>query len=361
MKKVIHLISTIERGGAENQLLTLVSEQRELGFEVSVFPLKEGLDLMQDFITVGAEVNLELVGHTFMGQVLILKRLIPNTGLVIHAHLPRAELLGAMSVGNNILILSRHNSEPFFPGAPRWISQILAKFVSGKSKAVIAISRAVADFVINAKEISSEDKLNVVLYGYRKNLDRKGTEEQSRKFIGFAEESGPVIGTVGRLVPQKDYPTLLNAFQILKGNFPNAALIILGEGIERHTLEAEAVKLNIHNSVFFLGKKTNVDDYLTQMDLFVLASKYEGFGMVLLEAMSAKIPIVASNNSAIPEVIGVEHPGLANTGDSVDFASKMALLLEDPLRKRVIQLQSNRLTKFDSSSMAKEVVRLYYT
>lgn len=72
----------------------------------------------------------------------------------------------------------------------------------------------------------------------------------------------------------------------------------------------------------WLGRTDRIIESLKLMDCFVLASQYEGFGLVLLEAMSANIPIVASNVSAIPEVLGIEHPLLSTPGDPNDFAKK---------------------------------------
>jgi glycosyltransferase involved in cell wall biosynthesis len=359
LKRVIHLITTIERGGAENQLLTLVTEQQKLGFEVSVFPLKGKTELMKDFASIGARVDLQLIGLRFFQQLYSLKRLISNDNAIIHAHLPRAELLGALAHGTNELIISRHNAEPFFPNAPKWLSRTLSKFVTRKSKAVIAISHAVARFMMDSSEISAVEKLHVVLYGQKQTEHSPGSKDHFSVVQSYRHGLGPVIGTIGRLTAQKDYPTLLHAFQIFSMNHPQATLIILGEGNELENLEAESKKLKISDRVFFLGKKSNIEEYLNQMDLFILASKYEGFGLVLLEAMGSNIPIVASNNSAIPEVIGPEHPGLAITGNACDFANKMALLLDGPTKEIALQLQSHQLSLFDPVKMAKKVFEIY--
>ena len=121
-KKVTHLITTIERGGAEKQLLTLASEQVQSGLKVEVFFLKGKPDLKNKFEESGVKVNNLLVGKNFLRQIFLLSKQLRKNPSPIHAHLPKSELLAAIVVRNKHLIFSRHNAEPFWPGGPRIIS-----------------------------------------------------------------------------------------------------------------------------------------------------------------------------------------------------------------------------------------------
>ena len=127
--KVTHLITTIERGGAEKQLLTLASEQVQSGLNVVVLYLKGKPDLRNEFEAAGVEVNNLLVGKSFLKQIFLLSKYLRKNPSPVHAHLPKSELLAAIVVTKKYLVFSRHNAEPFWPGGPRIISNLLSKFV----------------------------------------------------------------------------------------------------------------------------------------------------------------------------------------------------------------------------------------
>jgi glycosyltransferase involved in cell wall biosynthesis len=227
--------------------------------------------------------------------------------------LPRAELIGSIVKKKNLLILSKHNSEPFFPGAPRLISHFLARFVAKQASACIAISNAVRDYLIDNGETTQTLQIEVIPYGFDQdfNLD----PEVRHTLLMQLPQGSPIIGAVGRLVPQKDYPTLLQAFSVFLIDFPTAQLIILGSGPDYERLLNLTEMLKISQNVRFVGNSNQVSEWMSLFDFFVLPSRYEGFGLVLLEAMQSGTPIIAANNSAIPEVLGEEYFGLFQTSD----------------------------------------------
>jgi len=356
MYRVAHIITTIERGGAEKQLLTLVREQCKNGREVLVVPLKGSPELLVEFEQAGAKVILDLINIGFPLQIRLLRRILPSDRLIIHAHLPRAELLASLTTKNNRLILSRHNTEPFFPGMPKLISRLLGQFTSSRADLVIAISRAVEDYLYKSREVRGNTKVKVVHYGFEESFKN---QELTSAREATNNSSELVIGTIGRLVPQKDYYTLISAFKILSDEFPLTRMVIVGDGYLRTVLEEFVDELQLSSRVKFIGKQANVNSFLKTLDLFVLASKYEGFGLVLLESMAQRVPVVASNNSAIPEVLGTNHPGLAETGNVEDFSQKMKQLLVNPGRNNALQLQEIRLSKFSPVFMSSEMDSYY--
>lgn len=357
MKSVVHVITTINRGGAENQLLTLVKEQVRIGLNVTVIPLKGELDLLENFTSLGASVNLEVVNKPLLKQIRILKKLL-SRNLIIHAHLPRAEILTSLSTSSGF-IFSRHNTEAFFPSAPKFISTILSRLVTYRAKSGIAISCAVKDFLYDSREISQKLPLHVILYGIPIS-SKNYLKIEKGAAIDFGVNINPfVVGTIGRLVPQKDMPTLLRAFSLVLESKPNSVLVVIGEGAEEVNLLELAQELSISEKIFWVGKTSDTESYLSLMDVFVLSSIYEGFGLVLVEAMVSGVPIVASRNSAIPEVLGEKHLGLANTGDYSDFAKKILMMSDPKVRLVCLESQNLRLPLFDSSKMVNEIVEVY--
>ena len=352
MNSIFHIITTLNRGGAENQLLVLVREQVENGFDVHVTYLKGNPELRAELETSGATVHTELAEHSAIIQPLIFRRLIKGKSPIVHAHLPRAELVGALTPAHFKFFTSRHNSEPFFPGAPRIISNFLSRLVEFRATKIIAISEAVKNFLISQGEVSNLNKIEVILYGYRPILFRDAE-------IVRTGSKDLAIGTISRLTEQKDIPTLLRAFSDFREKGSNAHLYIVGDGKSAEELNALTQGLSLQDSVHFLGRSSQVMNFLMGLDVFVLTSKYEGFGMVLLEAMDARVPIVASRNSAIPEVLGEDFPGLCETGNFVEFSQKIASLQDENVRETYLNLQEKRLKFFSAQIMSKKVSETY--
>jgi glycosyltransferase involved in cell wall biosynthesis len=175
-----------------------------------------------------------------------------------------------------------------------------------------------------------------------------------------SQSSNYKIGTIGRLVPQKDYPTLLNAFSNVLKSVPNADLYVVGEGYLQKDLIELSKSLSINDKVHWLGKTEYIKEFLSKIDLFILPSKYEGFGLVLLEAMIAKKPIIAANNSAIPEVLGKTYEGLFSTGDINALAQQIKTVISDNnFSERLVQSHLSQLELFDPSKMNKNIENVY--
>ena len=352
MTSVLHIITTIKRGGAENQLLILVKEQVRSGLSVHIAYLKDNPELSGEFECAGANVHHSIANLKPFQQPLRLRKILKNEISIVHAHLPRAELVALLCPSRFRLIASRHNAEPFFPKAPKFFSNFLSRVVSIRAHAIIAISSAVRDFLIEQGEIKNKTKIKVVLYGYSRSSSPL-TKKDNRSTMVIE------VGTVSRLTDQKDIPTMLEAF----GNYlkitPNAKLSIVGSGHLEQSLKTMAAQMFPAKSFSFLGRTDRIYDFMSSLDVFILTSNYEGFGMVLLEAMDAGIPIIASRNSAIPEVLGADFPGLCRTGDSADFSRKIAFLNDFNYRKMVLEMQEVRLGLFNSKSMAENVSLIY--
>ncbi len=110
----------------------------------------------------------------------------------------------------------------------------------------------------------------------------------------------------------------------------------------------------------WLGKTEYVNEFLSKIDLFILSSKYEGFGLVLLEAMVAKKPIIAANNSAIPEVLGKIYEGLFSTGDAKALAQQIKTAISDKnFSERLVQSYASQLNLFDPSEMNRNIKNAY--
>ena len=358
MIPVLHVITTICRGGAENQLLTLIREQINNGRKVSLIFLKDKPELLEVLNKMGVEVHSEFAGLSPLAQVLKIRRFLNKKEILVHGHLPRAELISALARGNNSLVVTRHNAEKFFPLAPGFLSSALSRYVVRRSKSVIAISQSVARFLEEQRELPKNVRPEVIYYGYTPNSRARGIDELRASLR--IPVGAKVVGTVARLTAQKDIPTLLRAFSELKSD-ANLMLLIVGDGPLRDELHQMARSLGIWEHVIWAGRTSNVYDHLCLMDVFALTSTYEGFGLVLLEALEARLPVVAGNISAIPEVLGQSYPGLVTPGSYQAFANKISEFLgfDDEKMSMLEKIGQDRLIYFSALKMRQKVDDIY--
>ncbi|MGC9518892.1 MAG: glycosyltransferase [Desulfuromonadaceae bacterium] len=133
--------------------------------------------------------------------------------------------------------------------------------------------------------------------------DQQLSRSDSRTFLGLPNDAW-IIGNVGRLHPDKDQQTLIKGFASAVPRLPDHSLLVLiGTGRLEEDLRGLARKLNVESKVMFLGQVPNAKYYFKAFDVFVLTSDHEPFGMVLLEAMAAGLPIIASNCGGAKEIV----------------------------------------------------------
>jgi glycosyltransferase involved in cell wall biosynthesis len=234
----------------------------------------------------------------------------------------------------------------------------MSRLASRRADTVIAISESVKDFLCQNREISPKTKLQVIYYGYDSSQVLSTAPEP---FKLIRNNTNHLLITVSRLVPQKDLFTLIEGVSKLHKNWPDVQLVIFGTGPLLPELEEFSKSKGLTESVHFLGQTENPRGVMALSDVFVLTSKYEGFGLVLVEAMSAATPIVAANNSAIPEVLGTDHKMLFETGNSDDLSDKIDLLFSNKsLVNDILSHQEARLIEFSPQKMAEEILEVYF-
>lgn len=169
---------------------------------------------------------------------------------------------------------------------------------------------------------------------------------QAREILRLPKDAF-IFGNIARLVPNKNQSTLIKAFAHLKSAMPNAHLVLIGEGRERTRLEIQSGSLGLSSSIHFLGKISSAAQYLKAFDVFVLPSSQEAFGRVLLEAMLARIPILASNQGGIPEILKdigdclPAHDDLAFAKAMQTLANQAPQLTELRVNQQYERLQSH--------------------
>jgi glycosyltransferase involved in cell wall biosynthesis len=179
--------------------------------------------------------------------------------------------------------------------------------------------------------------------------------------LGLPRE-GLVVGSVGRLHPQKAHDTLIEAYSIVRRRVPAVSLVIVGDGAERGALERRARALGVEGGVHFLGIRQDIPQILACLDVFVLASLYEGHPNAVLEALSMELPVVVTDIPPCRDVIVPGETGaLVPPGAPVEMAAAIEALLGDEARRRRLGGNGRRavIERFSLRKMVEEYQQLY--
>ena len=362
---LLHVITTIERGGAENHLVDLIERQVSVGDRVTVAYLKYAGYWRARLEAAG--VRVVDLGMRYYGDprpLLRLRRLLyALKSDVVHAHMPPAELYARLALlgdSRTSFVISKHNDERFFRG---WGSSFVATWTASRAGKVIAISSAVKRYMVEQR-VQVPDRLVAIHYGIDSTPYQAVAEAEVRALRNsWGLASGTcLIGTVARLVPQKALHILLEGFALFlqSGQVP-ARLVLVGRGPLEDALKSHAEALGIADKVLWTGFREDIPAVMRALDVFALTSEYEGFGLVLLEAMAAGTPVVATRVSAIPEVVSDDESGLLiDSGSPLDLA-KAFLKLENPAeRLRLGQGGVYRVeTSFSPEKMRERISGVY--
>jgi glycosyltransferase involved in cell wall biosynthesis len=332
---VLQLITSLERGGAENHLLALLTHADRSGFDFEVAVLSGEGELVAVFHQAGIPVHL-LRARNRVDPLALRKltTLLREGGFdILHSHLFRADIFAALAVGQlgdraPLLVSTRHNDDRFFLNP---FVGLVHYAVSARQDLIIAISDHIARFTV-ARGVRHPSRVRRVYHGIEppvtRSLEREG--RQIRQDLGVAPADF-LVGNVGRLARQKGQRHLVTAMPLLLERVPNAHAVIAGSGDLEDYLRDLSLEAGVADRVHVLGPRLDVPALMHAMDVFVMPSIWEGFGLVLLEAMAAGRPIVASRVATIPEVVLDGETGLlVPAGDPVALAEALAQLAHDP-------------------------------
>ena len=365
--RILHVITTVNRGGAENHLVDLCRGQVLAGHNVAVAYLKGDHYWRAEFERMGVRVEfLGLRRYGELAPVLRLCRVIhafdPD---VVHAHMPPAELYARLALvvfpgRRPAFVISKHNDEPFFRGPGH---ELLGAWVAKRANAIVAISDAVNRYTRERRGTSTA-VLKTVRYG----IDPEPFQAVSREEAAAVRKSWHippdawVIGTVARLVPQKALHVLIEGYADYRARATRSSrLVLVGRGPLEDELKALAENFGVAGEIVWAGFREDIPAVMRAFDLFALTSSYEGFGLVLLEAMSAARPVLATKVSAIPEIVRDNETGiLCQAGNASSIAAALAKFESASMRARMGDAGLQRVqTLFTLARMNTETESIY--
>jgi glycosyltransferase involved in cell wall biosynthesis len=339
--RVLHILSGGTIGGCEQHVLALLSRLDRTRFEpwLACFEAEpdDATPMLPMFKAAGVRtIDLKATRRTDPAALWRLGNLMRRGQFdIVHAHSFRTELAsvfwGRVTGLAPRVVRTVHNVDEFYV-SPRY-GALLRLSAHGLSK-IVAISDAVADYLRTDAQLPP-DNIVRIYYGIDPAPFFPDALPPSRRAEGdpLGTNNRPTIGMVARLAPQKGHRVLFDALPAIQMAVPDVHARLIGHE-ELSTvaeLQAAADARGVGHLVTFEGFRADVARVMADLDVFVLPSLWEGFGLVLVEAMAAGRPVVASAVGPIPEIVVDGVTGLlVPPGDPAALAEAVTRLLRDP-------------------------------
>lgn len=292
--KILYVITGLGLGGAEKVVADLADQMVLRGHKVKIAYLKGDVVVKPtsekiELICLGLESEKKIIAASQKYRQLI-KQFQPD---VVHAHMVHANIFARLNrIGCKVpkLICTAHNSNE--GGKIRMLAYQYTNFLSDLNTNV---SHEAVQAFIN-KGAFTDQNLIAIYNGI--NLKKFKYQEVKK------EPTVITLLAVGRFNEQKDYPNLLKAIALVVQQYPNIHLNIAGDGELRSDIETLIEQLQLSDNVTLLGRRNDIPMLMQQSDFFILPSKYEGFGLVVAEAMACGTFAIATDCGGVKEVMG---------------------------------------------------------
>ncbi|TVL09943.1 hypothetical protein AYI72_01015 [Shewanella algae] len=357
---ILKVVTCLGIGGAENQVLTLAKGLAEQGHFVTIVSL---FDIKPEYVIVNTDgvkvIKLEIRKNLFgyLKSIWQVRTLIQNLRPdVIHSHMSHANIIcrsANILSSKSKLICTAHG--PFDGGR---FGAFLYKMTNWMGDYLTNVSQGAVDSFIRNGYVKADgisvvyNAIDVGKFSFSPN-----SRVATRKALGLSQNTFVYL-CIGRLTEQKDYETLINSYYRLNNE---SVLVIVGDGPLRAKIQEQVNKLSLSNKVIFLGLRNDVPDLLSAADCFVLASKWESFGLVVGEAMSSGLPVVCTDCGGVDEIIQSRFE-LSKVGDVHHFSDLMHQAycqkcdIEDRKTNEYVHLIEN---KFSLNSVARQWTDIY--
>lgn len=357
MVKVLHVLSDTNIGGAGRYLFNLIPDKNDNNMEIIV-ACPGGGELERELKSRNIKVFALQGGEssTNLKHIRELRKIISREKVdIVHTHASFAGRIAGKLSGCKV-IMTRHGLGSQDNGS---IKRTLTKLLSNLfTDHIIAISRAVK---ISLIESGVPGNMITIIYNGINLSKFTDVVPTLRKELGL-DLNIPIIGIVARLVPEKGYEYAINAFYHVLKTYPEARLVIVGDGNLRESLKKMCIDLDIQGKVEFLGYRRQVESLISDFDVFVLPSISEGLGLALLEAMALGKPVIASEVGGIPEVVKNNSNGiLVSPGNDKALAESIIKVLSNKTDSRIMgeKGQKTVLEKFSSNAMIEKTIQIY--
>jgi len=364
--RVLHVIDSLDLGGAQSVLINLVKhgDRSRYDFEVATM---HGRGVYWDSVrALGVPVHSLSFDRLFPGYIAAMIWLcLTRRYDIVHAHLRGANVIAkplATLCGVKVRINHDHCNDKG-SGQSR-LAAVLDRFTNRFSTHVVAVSESTREYLVTREGMDGND-VTTVYNGIDLDIYRQRTESsrEARARWGVPADAFVVAG-IGRLSYQKNFSLFLDVAAGVLARHPEAFFMIAGTGPEEASLRAKAEQLGIGSRLRFLGYVSDMPSLYPAADTLLLTSRYEGLPITVLEAMATETVIVSSRLDGVMEVlVDGEDCALAPPGDAAAFVAAVCTLIEQPdraARYRAAALDKVK-ARFSAQSMSAAVTRIYET
>lgn len=358
--RILQIIPSLDRAGAEKQLLLLAAHLPREEFEVHVCALTRGGPLAAEL--QAADVPVTVIGKRWKADPLAYWRLKRHIAALrpdlVHTWIFAANAYGraaARAAGVRHLIASERCVDQWKAGYQFAIDRRLMRYTDR----VVVNTSATRDFCV--EHGLPAERFEVIPNGIPPARPSRFTRSELLAELGLPEDA-LLVGTVGRLWPQKGIKDLIWAFVITNTITPGAKLLVIGDGPQRSLLEQFVRDLKAEEYVLMLGHRDDVPDLMPHLDVYWAGSEYEGMPNAVMEAMAAGVPVVASDipghrDLVVPGETGMLYP----RGDRASICRETDKLLADAALRRQLgeAAQQRMLEEFSVERMVERHVELY--
>jgi glycosyltransferase involved in cell wall biosynthesis len=384
MKKILHIITRLDMGGsAQNTLLSC----KELCGKYEII-LVHGLshesgmsDLEKKIVEDGVEkvkrngvkvIALPALVRSirpvkdFKALISLVRLIFEEKPDIVHTHSSKSGILGRLAAKMTGVphIIHTPHGHVFYGHFGAFASRIfmwVEKIFSVFTDRIVALTDGEKNDYINLS-VCPPEKLLKIHSGVdvKKFMQANGNRVEKRRSLGL-DQNEAVIGFVGWLLPIKGPDYLLKAMDDVWHEHQEASLVLVGKGDMDVDLRAEARKKNANGKVKFLGWREDIDEIMPLFDMLVLPSLNEGMGRVLVEAMAAGKPVVASRVGGIPDLVRDGETGyLVPPADERALANGIKKLLDDPANAKQMGLRGQEhCRQFSLEAMIAKLDALY--
>ena len=318
--RVVHVHRIRGIGGSERHLLALLPALAERGVE----PIFVGLDdpawSASDFYGALQVPAVRILSPRDFDPLLLVRLARTLRADIVHTHLVHADVYGGLAarLRGTHLVSTKHNDDPFRVGPFRFVERGLSHLADR----IVTITDALHRFTVERVGVAA-DKVETIHYGLDGVPEAWGVNPPDD-----VPDGARVLLAISRLTDQKGIDVAVRA---LTGLPDDTVLAVLGDGPERAKLLCLAHELGVERRVFLFGRVPDVAAWLGRATLLVHPARWEGFGLAVLEAMLAGLPVVATNVSALPELVVDGVSGvLVPPDDAEALAGGIARALEAP-------------------------------
>jgi glycosyltransferase involved in cell wall biosynthesis len=359
--RVLEIIPTLVRGGAEKQMTLLATRLPRREFDVHVAVLTHSGPYEQTLASSNIPVifidkRWKVDPAAYWRLRTAIRKLRPD---LVHTWIFAANCYGrqaAISAGVPRIVAGERCVDRW----KVWHELAIDRYLARRTTCIAVNSTGVRDFYV--ENGLPEDKFEVIPNGIEPTPDGAAV---SRAALAEELEISPQaywIGAIGRLWPQKRYKDLIWSAELLRAAAQDTHLLIIGEGPQRERLKRYADQVGATQRIHFLGTRDDVPDWVSHFDCFWLGSGYEGQSNALMEAMLAGVPCVATDIPGNRDLVIPDQTGyLVPVGDSAAFARQTMVLLQDrDLGRSMGQRARERmLEEFTVDKMVDRYAELY--